>query len=513
MKKILVTGGAGYIGSFMVRELKSKGFDPVILDNLSQGHDRAVAGFRLEIMDLVTQKDKLDDFLQSEKFDGVIHMASFIQMGESYSDPAKYYENNVLGFMNLLDSMKKAGTSKIIISSSAGVYGNPTKLPIAEDDPKNPLNPYGETKYIMERMLEDYDAAYGIKFAAIRYFNAAGAALDGSIGENHSEESHLIPNIIKSVLEGKEFTLFGDDYLTPDGTCIRDYVHVSDLASAHGAAMARLLASEEGPGKFEAFNLGSENGFSVREVVQACERAVGHTLSVTERGRRPADPPRLVADSSLAKEALGFKITHSLESIVKSALEWEKKRRALITTSRKAVFLDRDGTINEDPGYIADPDLIKVYDGVGRALAKLKEAGYLLIVISNQSGVARGLIPEGALDRVHARLNDILTASGAAPDYYELCLHRPEDHCECRKPKPKLIFNAAMKLGIDISESYMIGDKPSDIGTGKNAGCKGILLVRTGHGWETEKTLKPGEVDFVGDSLEEAANWILRQET
>ncbi|MCX6704679.1 MAG: NAD-dependent epimerase/dehydratase family protein, partial [Candidatus Woesebacteria bacterium] len=167
MEKILVTGGAGYIGSFMVRELKSKGFDPVILDNLSQGHKEAVKDYKLEIIDLVTEKEKLDGFLASEKFDGVIHMASFIQMGESFINPQKYYENNVLGFMNLLDSMKKAGTNKIILSSSAGVYGNPVKLPIAEDDPKNPLNPYGETKYIMERMLEDYDAAYGIKFIGV----------------------------------------------------------------------------------------------------------------------------------------------------------------------------------------------------------------------------------------------------------------------------------------------------------------------------------------------------------
>jgi len=233
MAKILVTGGAGYIGSFMVRELQNKGFEVVILDNLSQGHKGAIKDFRLEVIDLVKEKEKLDTLFTSEKFDGVVHMAGFIQMGESYRDPAKYYKNNVYGFMNLLDSMQKGGVNKIIISSSAGVYGNPVKLPIEESDPKNPLNPYGETKYILERMLEDYDAAYGMKFISIRYFNAAGAALDGSIGEDHPEESHLIPNIVKKALGGKEIEIFGSDYKTPDGTNVRDYIHVLDLVEAH----------------------------------------------------------------------------------------------------------------------------------------------------------------------------------------------------------------------------------------------------------------------------------------
>jgi len=241
MKKILVTGGAGYIGSFMVRELKSRGFEPVVLDNLSYGHVEAVKDFRLEKIDLVTEKNKLDELLSKEKFDGVVHMASFIQMGESYTDPAKYYLNNVGGFINLLSSMKSANVSNIILSSTAGVYGNPQRVPVEEDDLKNPLNPYGETKYIMERMLEDYDTAYGTKFVSLRYFNAAGAALDGSIGEAHAQESHLIPNIIRSVLQDTEFTLFGDDYETPDGTCIRDYVHVLDLCQAHSLALESLF--------------------------------------------------------------------------------------------------------------------------------------------------------------------------------------------------------------------------------------------------------------------------------
>jgi UDP-glucose 4-epimerase len=320
MKKILVTGGAGYIGSFMVRELKAKGFDPVILDNLSQGHDRAVSGFRLEVIDLVTQKDKLDDFLLGEKFDGVIHMASFIQMGESYKDPAKYYKNNVFGFMNLLGSMRKAGTDKIIISSSAGVYGNPVKLPIAEDDPKNPLNPYGETKYIMERMLEDYDAAYGMKFMAIRYFNAAGAAIDGSIGEDHPEESHLIPNIIKKALKDEEIEIFGQDYKTPDGTNIRDYIHVLDLTEVHSIAMEKLLGGADS----SFYNAGIGKGFSNKEVIDMVKQVTGMDLKIKYGQRRPGDADALYASVEKIKQDFNWEPKYDLKEIVETAYLWHK---------------------------------------------------------------------------------------------------------------------------------------------------------------------------------------------
>ncbi len=320
MKKILVTGGAGYIGSFMVRELQTKGFESVILDNLSQGHDIAVAGFRLEIIDLVTQKSQLDDFLLSEKFDGVIHMASFIQMGESFVNPAKYYENNVLGFMNLLDSMRKAGTNKIIISSSAGVYGNPVKLPIAEDDPKNPLNPYGETKYIMERMLEDYDAAYGMKFMAIRYFNAAGAALDGSIGEDHPGESHLIPNIIKKALKGEEIEIFGNDYKTPDGTNIRDYIHVLDLTEVHSIAMQKLL---DGAGS-NFYNAGIGKGFSNKEVIDMVKKVTGLDLKIRYGQRRAGDADALYASIDKIKQDFTWQPKYGLKEIVETAYQWHK---------------------------------------------------------------------------------------------------------------------------------------------------------------------------------------------
>ena len=298
MKKILVTGGAGYIGSFMVRELKNKGFDVVILDNLSQGHKESVKDFRLEQIDLVTEKDKLDTFLKEEKFDGVVHMASFIQMGESFTNPAKYYKNNVGGFINLLDSLREAGTNKIIVSSSAGVYGNPSKVPIEEIDPKNPLNPYGETKYIMERMLEDYDEAYGIKFMAIRYFNAAGANLDGNIGEDHPEESHLIPNIIKKALASEEIEIFGKDYDTPDGTCIRDYIHVLDLTETHSMAMQRLLDGQ----KSNIYNAGIGRGYSNKEVLEMVKSVTGLTLNVKYVERRPGDAGALYASIDKIKK-------------------------------------------------------------------------------------------------------------------------------------------------------------------------------------------------------------------
>ncbi len=320
MSKILVTGGAGYIGSFMVRELQSKGFDPVIVDNLSQGHRQAVKDFRLENIDLVSEKEKLDTLLASEKFDGVVHMASFIQMGESYKDPGKYYRNNVYGFMNLLDSMRNGGVNKIIISSSAGVYGNPVKLPIEENDPKNPLNPYGETKYILERMLEDYDAAYGIKFISIRYFNAAGAALDGSIGEDHPLESHLIPNIIKKALKGEEIEIFGNDYNTPDGTNIRDYIHVLDLVETHSIAIQKLI---EGAGS-NFYNAGIGRGYSNKEILDTVRQSMGIDLKIKYVPRRQGDADALFASIEKIQKDFSWTPKYGIKEIVETALTWHK---------------------------------------------------------------------------------------------------------------------------------------------------------------------------------------------
>jgi len=318
--KILVTGGAGYIGSFMVRKLAETGYEPVILDNLSQGHREAVVGFKLEVIDLVTEKEKLDSFFREERFGAVIHMASFIQMGESFENPAKYYRNNVIGFLNLLDAAIAADAKKIILSSSAGVYGNPVKLPIEEDDSKNPLNPYGETKYIMERMLEDYDSAYGLKFISIRYFNAAGAALDGSIGEDHSNESHLIPLAIKAALKDEEFTVFGNDYQTPDGTCIRDYIHVLDLVENHTLALEKLLSGAES----NFYNAGVGKEYSNKEVLQMIEEVAGKKMKVKYGPRRQGDADSLYASNEKIKKELGWRPKYDLQKIVETAFLWHK---------------------------------------------------------------------------------------------------------------------------------------------------------------------------------------------
>ncbi len=321
MQKILVTGGAGYIGSIMVRDLKEKGFDPIVLDNLSSGHTSAVRDFRLEKIDLVTDKDKLDSLFSTEKFDGVIHMASYIQMGESYANPAKYYKNNIVGMLNLLDAMKLNNVGRIIFSSSAGVYGNPVRVPIEENDPKNPLNPYGETKYMIERILEDYDAAYGIKFASMRYFNAAGALLDGTVGEDHPEESHLIPNLIRSILTNSEFTLFGDDYNTPDGTCIRDYIHVVDLATTHSLALQSLLSGAES----SFYNVGLGAGFSNKEVVDMVEKVTGSKINIKIESKRPGDADALYASNEKIKKTLNWEPKYGLKEIVESAYKWHKE--------------------------------------------------------------------------------------------------------------------------------------------------------------------------------------------
>jgi UDP-glucose 4-epimerase len=318
--KILVTGGAGYIGSFMVRKLKEEGDEPVILDNLSQGRQEAVKDFRLEKIDLVTEKEKLDKLLSSEKFDGVIHMASFIQMGESFKNPGKYYRNNILGFLNLLDLMVENNINYLILSSSAGVYGNPVNLPIKEDDPKNPLNPYGETKYIMEKMLEDYDKAYDLKSISIRYFNAAGASLDGEIGEAHPDESHLIPNAIKAAIEGKEITIFGNDYKTPDGTCIRDYIHVLDLVDTHTLALKALINGASS----NTYNAGIGWGYSNKEVVEMIKEVTGIDVKINYGPRREGDSDALYASIDKIKKDFNWQPKYGLKEIIETAYKWHK---------------------------------------------------------------------------------------------------------------------------------------------------------------------------------------------
>lgn len=319
-KKILVTGGAGYIGSFIVRDLKEKGLTPVIVDNMSSGHEEAVKGFEIEKIDLVTEKEKLSELFEREKFDGVIHMAAFIQMGESFKNPQKYFQNNLICALNLFEEMIKHKVGFIVFSSSAGVYGNPESLPITEDMRRDPVNPYGETKYMIERMLEWMDKSHGIKFAGIRYFNAAGAALDGSIGEDHPQESHLIPLAIQAAIEGKEFSVFGNDYKTPDGTNVRDYIHVLDLSSAHTLALEKLM----GGGKSDFFNAGVGRGYSNKEVMAEIVRVTGLDFKVKYEERREGDADELVASNEKMKKELNWEPKYELSEIIESAYKWHK---------------------------------------------------------------------------------------------------------------------------------------------------------------------------------------------
>lgn len=317
--KVAVIGGAGYIGSFTSRALKNAGWDVVIIDDLSSGHKEAVPNLRLEKIDIVGRGDELIALFQEEKFDAVFHFAALIQMGESMKEPALYFRHNVMGSINVLEATRQSSVKKFIFSSTAGVYGNPQKLPIPEDHPKNPTNPYGESKVMVERILDWYFKVFGISSVSIRYFNAAGASLDGKLGEDHPNESHLIPKVIQSILQNQEITIFGDDYETPDGTCIRDYIHVVDLAEVHVKAAGYL---ETNSGAF-AFNAGTGEGHSNLEVVKAIEQVSGKKVKYSIGRRREGDAASLVADPGRAQAELGWTPSISdLETIVKSAWLW-----------------------------------------------------------------------------------------------------------------------------------------------------------------------------------------------
>ncbi|HLV00080.1 MAG TPA: UDP-glucose 4-epimerase GalE [Acidobacteriota bacterium] len=324
MKQVLVTGGAGYIGSHTVHELASRGYQPIVMDNLSQGHPEAVDGFRLEEGDL-NNADFLNDLFTRYEFEAVIHFASHCYVGESMENPALYYEENLGNALRLLAAMLSREVKCFILSSTCATYGEPQRVPIDESHPQDPVNPYGETKYFIERILKSYDRAYGLRSVALRYFNAAGASISGELGESHNPETHLIPRVLQS-LNGKDFTLeiYGDDYPTPDGTCIRDYIHVEDLASAHVKALDWLAAGKPS----ENFNLGTGTGSSVLEVVRMVERKTGKNVSYRISPRRPGDPPVLVADAGKAKRLLGWSPQRSdLDTIIETAWKWEQNRR------------------------------------------------------------------------------------------------------------------------------------------------------------------------------------------
>lgn len=323
--KILVVGGAGYIGSHMVKLLLEGDHEPVTFDDLSSGHRDAVLGGEF-VQASLGDRDAIDSVFSAHRFDAVMHFASFMQVGESVRSPAAYYRNNVTNTLNLLDAMVTAQVRRFVFSSTAAIFGEPTYLPIDEQHPQRPMNPYGASKQMVERALQDYDHAYGLRAVCLRYFNAAGADPDGLLGERHEPESHLIPLLLQ-VASGRRdcVQIFGRDYDTPDGTCIRDFVHVVDLCRAHLLSLEFLDRS----GQSARFNLGNGKGFSVLEVVAAVERVVGHKVKVIDGPIRDGDPARLVAESRLAREELGWSPAYrDIEVIAEHAWRWEQKRDA-----------------------------------------------------------------------------------------------------------------------------------------------------------------------------------------
>jgi UDP-glucose 4-epimerase len=324
-QKLLIVGGAGYIGSHMVQHLLAAGNEVVVADNIPAGfRDALVAAGSPQVAELdIADLAGLSALFAAHRFDAVLHFASFIQVGESVTEPSKYYANNLAATLTLLQAMVRAGVKRFIFSSTAAVYGEPVYTPIDESHPKAPINPYGRSKWMVEQVLEDFDRAYGLKSVCLRYFNAAGADPSGRLGERHEPETHLIPLVLQAASGRRPtITVFGRDYDTPDGTCIRDYIHVNDLVDAHALALDYLQAG----GESAAFNLGNGAGFSVQEVIDTARRVTGRPIPVVDAPRRPGDPPRLVADSQKAREVLGWQPKFAdLETIVAHAWAWERK--------------------------------------------------------------------------------------------------------------------------------------------------------------------------------------------
>lgn len=323
-EKILVCGGAGYIGSHMVRLLVAEGFEVVVLDDLSTGHREAVKGVELVEAD-VRDGAALDSVFESRDFAAVMHFCAKSLVGESVQKPLAYYDNNVSGTLSLLQAMQRHGVAKLVFSSTAGIFGEPVSEFIDESHPTLPVNPYGQSKLMVEQILADACAASRLRAVALRYFNAAGASTAGGIGESHDPETHLIPNVLRAAAgSGQRLKVFGDDYDTRDGTCIRDYIHVDDLARAHLAAL-EFMAREDG---YRAFNLGSGQGFSVLEVIRAAGKVVGSEVAYDVAERRPGDPAVLVASSALAADQLGWRPgVVELEEIIGSAWEWHREQK------------------------------------------------------------------------------------------------------------------------------------------------------------------------------------------
>ena len=323
---ILVTGGAGYIGSHTVINLINAGKDIVIFDNLENGHIETIQTLQ-KIADIKFEQGDLRNIENIEKvfkkydINAVIHFAAFALVGESVENPAKYYRNNTVGTLNLLDTMVKYNVKKIVFSSTCATYGNPTYVPVDEKHPQNPVSPYGMSKLMVEKIMEDYDRAYGLKSIKLRYFNVAGCDKECRVGEWHEPETHLIPNILKSIFgENKTFKIFGDDYNTPDGTCVRDYVNVEDLAEAHRLALEYL----EKENKSDVFNLGTEQGDSVKNIFDTCEKVLNKKIPVEIVERRSGDAEALYANANKVKNVLSWQPKRTIEDSIKTAYEWEK---------------------------------------------------------------------------------------------------------------------------------------------------------------------------------------------
>jgi UDP-glucose 4-epimerase len=319
--KIFVSGGAGYVGSHCVRGLCDSGHEVVVYDNLAKGHRQAVDERATLVVGDLSDGPLLNKTLANGGFDAVMHFAAFAEVGESVSDPLLYYRNNVVNSVALMDAMRASGIRKLVFSSSCAVYGIPPAVPITEDMPREPINPYGRTKLAMEWMMEDGAAGWGLGATALRYFNAAGAAPDGTLGEDHDPESHLIPRVLKVALgEAEEIKIFGVDYQTPDGSCVRDYIHVTDLASVH-----HLAVTTQEEGRFRCYNVGTGEGVSVKEVIDAAREVTGHEIPAKPAPRRKGDPPELYADPTRITTELGWQPEYTdIRKTVETAWNWHR---------------------------------------------------------------------------------------------------------------------------------------------------------------------------------------------